>query len=872
MSRRRSAARARSGAAPAAGLAAISAGDTHDVDLAAAASLLAPLAVGKSFAREIASEEKTTGSYAWRRFTLEGDPHPSRILAEKSEPTDRLGELYDRMLATDLDLSGFVQKRKDAVLKLPRSIVAADGTPRAAETATFCHSALSIVRDLATNLQHQLDSRAKGIAIEELLWERIPRGELAGAWVPVGIVDRPMWRFLFREGQLFVRQAHGKEAIEAPLGKFLVMTHGTKDSPWGAALLDDCWRAWWLKKNGLKFWAIFLDKWGQPTAIGKYKAKGHGEGAERTNQKNQALLLEVIEKLQSSYGIALPDGLELELLEASRSGSVSYEAFQGMLTRSMAIKILGEVDTSGVAKGPGSFAKADISNEVRLEKVVLDARDLAAHLKDDLLSLLVAVNFGPDWPVPLWQIDTVEAEDRELRQDGIDKVLGAGEPVGRRYFYLTHQVPEPAPGEAVVRREKSAASPPPAPPSPNAPPGEPEGNAGPEPPSPRAAAAAARARRARGAAEHRLDAAAADADRARVEARDADFATVAEAFVPRTLDYYADWRERLLAAWDSGDVEGGTALRRLVGEINPLEQARAIETAQIHGAGLALLHLSEDVGARAIRAALPPAWTPGQTPSSALEYWAQLLQLPKSAFLGLEDSMRRMAFAVAGVEDITLVVEMHALIGEASAGGWVRETFVDQLDALFERRGLTPLRRWHAELIFSNNVRNAAHLLRYQHLVLNPAAKRLTPYLRWVFIEDGRGRPEHELMSGHVAAIDHEIWKTWWPLAGHGCRCGIATINLAEARRLGYTGAEPLGPWPLFEGARVMPDEGFRGAPDLGALGAHLEARAGELLGDAGRSGNEDLAEALRQLFAQLFGVSPEGFAFSRFLRTEVAA
>jgi hypothetical protein len=68
-------------------------------------------------------------------------------------------------------------------------------------------------------------------------------------------------------------------------------------------------------------------------------------------------------------------------------------------------------------------------------------------------------------------------------------------------------------------------------------------------------------------------------------------------------------------------------------------------------------------------------------------------------------------------------------------------------------------------------------------------------------------------MHGKVFAVDHPIWKTWWPPAGHNCRCYIGTITAAEARDLGYTGPEPTGPWPIAPdtGLPALPDPGFGG-------------------------------------------------------------
>lgn len=813
--------------------------------------------LGANFARELASDEAVNPFASQWIYNLEGDPHPSKILQTKSKPDQLLGELYTHMLDSDSDLSGLVEKRVDVVLSVPRRIVPRDGSPAALETAAFCRAALATVPGFAMNLRHQLMGKFLGVAFDELRVERLPRGPLAGAWVPVDLKDRPMHRFGFRDWALHRRMATAK-LEPLPEAKFLVFRWGTKDSPWGKPFLDELYWPWWLKKNGLKFWSIFLDKWGMPTGIGKYR---HGTD-EKTNQENQGKLLQVLQQIQSQYGIVLPEGLDVSLLEAQRSGSVSYEQFQSILTRTMALKILGEVDTSGAAKGPGSFAKSDVSNSVRLEKAALDAHDFGAHLTETLLARLVAWNFGPDWPVPVMQVDTVDADDRDQRSTGIEKTLALGLPVSERYVRMTHRAPAPEPGEPAVEAKPAAAptTPPPAvPPVPTK-------------PALKASADASASRGARDLAPRIVLAEGDDERRALASAarRLTDFDAVGRHFAERSVAYYATWRDELLAAFDAGDVASGRALRRLAGAINPLEQARAVQTAMVHGMGLSLQHLAEDVGSSSLRLALPQGWQQAGDPESALDYWMTQLQLPKDAFLGLDDAARRAAFTVAGVSDLETLAVIHALVGEAINGGWTRQRFADALDAVLAARGLDPIARWHAELIYANATRTAANLLRFQQLVLNPQARRLTPYLTWWSLDDGKVRPEHVLMHGHTAATDHPIWRTWWPPAGHNCRCYIGTVSLPEARRRGLVGAEPMGPWPTFEGQQVMPDPGFAGVLTMTRVADDMTRRAEDVVTQARAEGSPDFLEAILQLFAQLFGAllggEPESVDFAAFV------
>src|SRR4028118_2046264 len=128
-------------------------------------------------------------------------PHPSRFVRERSEIGDRVGELYSRMVETDTTMAGLWEKRVKAVLSLPRFIRAAapsppadhtpprfiraaDASPAAEETALFVRTALAQIPLRVVPISNTLEAVLKGVAINEILWERATRGPPAGASGP----------------------------------------------------------------------------------------------------------------------------------------------------------------------------------------------------------------------------------------------------------------------------------------------------------------------------------------------------------------------------------------------------------------------------------------------------------------------------------------------------------------------------------------------------------------------------------------------------------------------------------------------------------------------------------------------------------------
>jgi phage gp29-like protein len=772
-------------------------------------------------------------------------PHPSRILLEHEHSQGfasgwlgwRVGELYDKMLE-DTDLGGLWQKRMKALLQLPRLVNAADSTPKALETAEFVRQALREIPQSSINLEHNIGGIFRGVAIQEIIWEERTRGPLAGAWLPADVIDRPMWRFTFHLAtrRLYLRR-RGSLPFEAPDFKFTCFTHGTKDNPWGKGLGDPLYWFWFIKRHAAKFWAMYVERFSCPAVDATYQHRQGGSPEAATfNEEQQRLLLGLIEAVRFGAGFVHPEGTIIKFLEASRGGDSSYSAFIGWLTRGMALLVLGEVDTSGLAKGPGSFAKSDVSNDVRLETVNHDAELLGSFETENLIKWIVMVNFGPDAPVPHMVYDAMDAGDRTVRSAGIQAALAAGEKVPRSYARRTWQIPALIAGEEVL-----------------------------EPPS----LPAAPAQPAPALSFARLAANDLSPLGAAVEGRDADLQAVADLFLAVTTDYFAAQQASIVQLWGNGATPPADLLQQLMRGRQPTRHADALLAAQIHGAGLSMLHLRDEQVRtspdRRLSFELPPDLARAASPATAEEFWRLLLALPRDVFDALVEPLRKVAFSAAGLAEATSLVEVQALLHRAIAESMDRATFVKELDELYQRLGLAPDSPWHAQLVYANNVRQASHLVRYQQTVGNKAAQRLLPYLFWWTVDDERvrHRPEHDhrVMHGFVAATDHPVWQTWWPLAGHNDRCGIGTINVVEARRRGLTGSEPSGPWPLSPetGARAMPDPGFVGAPNLEQIAARIAGQLRDLAGRAAADGSDgDLSAALSALFASL-GLSASG-------------
>lgn len=200
-----------------------------------------------------------------------------------------------------------------------------------------------------------------GYAIAELLYAR------DGAQVVIDQIrvrDRRRFGFDATMRPRLLTSTNANPGEELPPRKFWYFATGADhdDEPYGLGLAH--WLYWpvLFKRNGIKFWLIFLEKFGAPTTKGTYPANATAE--EKTK------LLAALEAVTTDAGIIIPEGMTVDLLEAARSGSVDYVGLLTAMNAAIAKVALGQTLTTEAA---GGQYKADVQMDVRQDLVKADA-------------------------------------------------------------------------------------------------------------------------------------------------------------------------------------------------------------------------------------------------------------------------------------------------------------------------------------------------------------------------------------------------------------------------------------------------------------------------------------------------------------------
>lgn len=308
--------------------------------------------------------------------------------------------LYREVLRDD-HVKAAVEQRRRAVIACPWEV--RPGGKRAIDkaAATFLEENIDAI-GWDTLCEKMLMGVFYGFAVGECLWA--PDGRY---WRLDAVKVRDRRRFGF-DGENRLRL----KTLQQPLGelmpekKFWTFATGADhdDAPYGLGLGH--WLYWpvWFKRNGHRFWAVFLERFGTPAAVGKYPGG--------TSEADQRKLLEALRALRRDAAITVPEGIIIELLEATRGGTADYATFVAQMNAAILVATIGQ--TASTQGTPGKLGNDDEQGDVRMDIVRADADLLSASFNASVARWLTEWNF-PGAAVPgVWRIID-EPEDMESR-------------------------------------------------------------------------------------------------------------------------------------------------------------------------------------------------------------------------------------------------------------------------------------------------------------------------------------------------------------------------------------------------------------------------------------------------------------------------
>lgn len=381
--------------------------------------------------QRIATELNDYMYFRMGRVILNPDP----VISSEAGNGPMAIQLYETLLRDDQVMST-LQARKLAVCGREWTVDPASEDATDVEIAEFVERVLNGF-DFDAAKKGLLDALILGYKVGEVIWKLQDNS----MWIKQ-IVCLPSRRFMFdaEHNLRLLTITNMAEGEEVPDRKFI--TYRNEDangSPYGSGLGRAIYWPVWFKKNGVKFWAIFLEKFGSPTAVGHYPP-----GAD---VDSQTALMAALESIQTESAIKIPDGMVIELLEAQRAGKMdTYGVFVKHWDAQISKIVLGH--SAAADATPGKLGNEDRATQVADDYLKADADSLSMTFNETIIKWLVDLNYGPVKAYPKFWIRTDDEPDLKPQAER-DKILvvDIGLPVMKQYFYETYGIPEPTGGE-----------------------------------------------------------------------------------------------------------------------------------------------------------------------------------------------------------------------------------------------------------------------------------------------------------------------------------------------------------------------------------------------------------------------------------------
>ena len=320
--------------------------------------------------------------------------------------------------------------------------------------AEFVKSAFDLMPGSLDDVIEELirDGLVDGTGIAEKNWRigETDDGELSGKILPASIKvkDSSLYYFKLDEFKNVTGMqvwASGKKADVDP-AKFVCFAwmseHG---NPNGTSDLRAAYRWYWLKSKLAKYWGIFLEKYGSPTAKGSYK-----RGLPKQQQQD---LLSVLDKIQQETSIVVPDDVTVELLTANQqiTGGGYKDAIE-YCDRQMKVALLGQTLTTGEGDRTGSLALGQVHEDIQDIIIRKLKRKVEECIDEQIIRDLVDFNFAervyPNFTLTLDEKDISSLSEAIWRLASVE-IVDPRESWLREYLGLParEELPEQEPSE-----------------------------------------------------------------------------------------------------------------------------------------------------------------------------------------------------------------------------------------------------------------------------------------------------------------------------------------------------------------------------------------------------------------------------------------
>lgn len=314
-------------------------------------------------------------------------------------------EIYNEMMLDD-EVKSSLELKKHATLTAAWDIIPADEDKVSVEIASFVGDCFAEMTGSITDFLYKtLSALTYGFSITEIVWE--PRAD--GRIGVKALKSKRPHHYQFETDDFANLKPDGLvytiEETKLDVSKFIIYTYGKQfGNHYGTSDLRGAYRPYWAKDNIIKFWNIYLERFGAPTVIGKHKT---------TNPNVVSKLRDILTNFQNKTSITFREGeFDLSLLEPQRRSAVDYEKALAFHNRSISRSILIP-DRLASGGETGAYAQAKVHFDVFLWVVQKLRRELEETvMQEQLIRRLVDWNYSNVSKLPVFKFRPLTDEQR----------------------------------------------------------------------------------------------------------------------------------------------------------------------------------------------------------------------------------------------------------------------------------------------------------------------------------------------------------------------------------------------------------------------------------------------------------------------------
>lgn len=314
------------------------------------------------------------------------------LLADVVRPLDKIliehgGDLkvYRNLLYDEQVKACFIEQRLAAAVAAPWEIAPASEDRRDVEIAEFIENNLKAVA-FKDKYKKMLYGNWFGYSVAEIIY-KIEDSRIVISSINVKKPERFEFKYT---GELFLKKDFATRELMPPRKFWVYKNSGDNDDEvYGLGLAHVCFWPVYLKRNGLKFWSVAVEKFAVPTAKGTYR-----QGA---TTKEIHDLLEMLASISQETSIAVEEGTAVDLLEAVRNSGGDFEKFCGYLDKIIAKAILGQ---EGTSQNGAYVGTAEVQENVK-DLIIKSDAELLDESFNEVIKWLVEFNFPGTTPPKL---------------------------------------------------------------------------------------------------------------------------------------------------------------------------------------------------------------------------------------------------------------------------------------------------------------------------------------------------------------------------------------------------------------------------------------------------------------------------------------